>query len=86
MHIEKKIWPENFEAVVRGKKPFELRLADWECKKGDVLVLKEWDPKTKAYTGRSVQKTVMWVVKTKNQKFWSETDVTKHGFLVIGFR
>jgi len=50
--IKKKVWPEYFEAIKTGKKNYELRLADWECKEGDVLILKEWDPKTKTYTDR----------------------------------
>ncbi len=86
MKIEKKIWPEYFEAVASGDKTFELRLGDFECSAGDVLVLREWNPETKEYTGRQVEKQVSYVVKTKGQKFWSEEDVAKHGFQVIGFR
>jgi len=52
MKIEKKIWPEYFIKVLSGEKNFELRLADWECKPGDILLLKEWNPELKEYTGR----------------------------------
>lgn len=45
--IKKKVWPKYFEAIKMGKKNYELRLADWECKEGDILILKEWDPKNK---------------------------------------
>ncbi len=41
--IEKKVWPKYFSAIIKGKKKYELRLVDWDCKEGDVLVLKEWD-------------------------------------------
>ena len=34
---------------MQGKKKFELRLGDFEVEEGDVLVLEEWDPKTKEY-------------------------------------
>ncbi|MBI5071763.1 DUF3850 domain-containing protein [Candidatus Falkowbacteria bacterium] len=44
MRIEKKIRPEFFDKISNGEKNFELRLADWECAPGDVLVLREWDP------------------------------------------
>ena len=56
--IRKKIWPEYFELVKAGKKRFELRLADFDIKEGDVLVLEEWNPKTKEYTGRKIEKKV----------------------------
>jgi len=84
--IEKKVWPEYFKAILRGDKKFELRLADWECEKGDILVLKEWSPETKDYTGREVEKEVKYVIKTKRaDKFWSKEDIEKYGFQIISF-
>lgn len=84
--IEKKTWPEMFEAVCSGKKTFELRLADWQCQEGDILVLKEWDPKRKKYTGRVLEKKVTFVLKTKDIKFFSKEEIEKYGFQVIGFK
>ena len=84
MRIEKKIWPKFFQKILNGDKTFELRLADWECKPGDVLVLKEWDPETKKYTGRVVEKKVTYVVKTKDVKFWPKEEIEKYGFQIIG--
>ena len=84
--IEKKVLPEYFEAILGGKKTFELRLADWKCKEGDTLVLREWDPKTKKYTGRRLEKRVAYVVKTKDIKFYSKEDIDKYGFQIIGFK
>jgi len=84
--IEKKTWPEIFEAVHSGKKTFDLRLADWECKEGDTLVLKEWDPKTKKYTGRVLEKKVTFVLKTKDIEFFSKEEIEKYGFQVVGFK
>jgi len=52
MEIKKKIWPKYFELVKSGKKKFEVRLADFRIKEGDILILEEWDPKTEKYTGR----------------------------------
>ena len=68
MIIEKKVWPEYFEKILSGNKKYELRLADFECNPGDVLVLKEWSPKTKQYTGRVIEKKVTYVLKTKELK------------------
>lgn len=54
MEIRKKIWPEYFELIKSGKKRFELRVDDFDVKDGDTLVLEEWDPGTKEYTGRKI--------------------------------
>lgn len=86
MKIEKKVWPEYFQKIIDGSKTFELRLADFECNPGDILVLKEYDPKTKLYTGRSVEKAVTFVFRTKEQGFWPKEDVERHGFQVIAFK
>ncbi len=86
MKIEKKIWPEFFQKIMEGKKNFELRLADFECNPGDALILKEWNPKTKQYTGREIEKEVTHVIKTKNQRFWPEEEVDKYGFQIISFK
>lgn len=84
--IEKKVWKEYFEKILSGDKKFELRLADWDCNIGDTLVLKEWDNEKNDYTGRSIEKTITYIVKTKNQKFWTEEEVNKFGFQILGFK
>ncbi len=86
MKIEKKVWPEYFQKIIDGDKTFELRLADFKCSPGDILILREWDPKTKKYTGRIIEKKVTYVIKTKNIKFWSDEDIKRYGFQIIGFR
>lgn len=48
-----KIMPEYFEAVISGKKTFELRVNDRDYKAGDYLALNEYDQENKAYTRRS---------------------------------
>lgn len=85
MRIEKKTWPGYFEKVLEGAKNFEARLADFKCDPGDTLVLREWDPRTKSYTGRVVEKKVKYVVKTKDLKYWSDEEVEKYGFQIISF-
>ena len=82
--IKKKIWPEFFKAVKSGKKKFELRLGDAAVREGDTLMLEEWDPKTKRYTGRSLEKKVGFVYRFKlNELFWQEADIKKHGLQII---
>jgi hypothetical protein len=85
MKIEKKVWPKYFQEILDGKKKFELRLADWEINEGDVLFLQEWDPETKEYTGRSLEKEVKYILKTKAIEFWPKEEVDKYGYQIIGF-
>ena len=85
MRIEKKVWPKYFQLILEGKKTYELRLADWTCEMGDILILKEWNPETKEYTGRIIEKQVTYIGKTKNIKFWSEEEINKYGFQIISF-
>lgn len=86
MKIEKKVWPEYFQKIIEGKKSFELRLADWECREGDILVLKEYDPETEGYTGREIEKKVSYVLRTKGMAFWPKEDVERYGYQIIAFK
>lgn len=83
MRIPKKVWPKYFEKLLSGEKKVELRLADFACSPGDILVLQEWDPETQQYTGRTLEKKVTYVLRTKDQSFWKKDDVEKFGFQVI---
>lgn len=69
MHHDLKTWPEYFEAVERGDKPFELRRDDRNYAVGDTLVLHEFTPDTfddqnmiveGQYTGRVTEKVVIY--------------------------
>lgn len=84
--IEKKTQPYLFEKVLSGDKQFDLRIAEFECEVGDTLVLREWDPEKKEYTGRELEKEVTFVVKTKDLKFWSQEDINELGFLVMSLK
>ncbi len=81
--IKKKIWPEFFEKVRSGEKKFELRLADFEVAQGDTLVLEEYDPNTKKYTGRTLEKKVGYVLKFDLNKFAQKEEIEKKGLYVI---
>jgi len=81
--IEKKIWPKYFELVKSGKKKFELRLADFKIKKGDTLILREWDPEKKEYTGRKIKKKVNFIFKFKLNDFGKRKEIEKKGLYVI---
>jgi hypothetical protein len=83
MIIRKKTWPESFEKILNGDKQFELRLADFELKEGDTLVLEEYDPKEKKFTGRKIEKHCKSVIKVNPTIYNDINDIEKHGLYVI---
>lgn len=83
MIIKKKAWPDFFNKMLSGEKKFDIRLADFNCNQGDILILEEYDPKTNKYTGRKLEKRITYVTKTKDLKFWSEEEIEKHGFQIL---
>lgn len=85
MLIEKKIWPESFQSIYDGKKTFDVRLSDFVCEPGDILLLREWDPKKKDYTGRQIKKRVSYISKTNKLNYWTKEDIDKYGLQIIGF-
>jgi len=83
--IKKKIWPEYFELIKSGRKKFELRLADFDIKERDTLILEEWDPKTKAYTGRTIEKKVDYILKFSLDDFGQKKEIEEKGLYIIQF-
>jgi ASC-1-like (ASCH) protein len=80
--IRKKIPPEYYDLVAAGKKRFELRVADFEAKEGDTLLLEEWDNE-KGYTGRAIKKKVGYVLKFALDTFGQEELIKEKGLLAI---
>ncbi|MEI6731803.1 MAG: DUF3850 domain-containing protein [archaeon] len=75
-----KIW---FDKILTGDKKFEIRLADWNIEKGDTLILNEVvDGKE---TGRTLSKKVSIVLKTKEMPYYTQEEVGKYGYQVIGW-
>ena len=85
MEIKKKTWPELFQRMFDGKKNTDLRLADFEIKGGDVLVLEEYNPETKEYTGRVLKKKVKNLNKVNLTDFHTPEQITKSGHWIIEF-
>ena len=83
MEIRKKTWPDLFQRMLDGKKITDLRLADFEIKEGDILILEEYDPETKSYTGRVLKKKVKNLNKVKLIDFHSIEDISKYGHWII---
>jgi hypothetical protein len=80
--IIKKTYSDLFEKILSGKKKFDLRLADFDVKEGDILVLKEIDA-NRNYTGRKLRKKITFILKTKNLDYWDTKDINKKGFVVM---
>ncbi|OGZ17982.1 MAG: hypothetical protein A2V72_00615 [Candidatus Nealsonbacteria bacterium RBG_13_37_56] len=83
--IKKKIWTEYFELIESGKKRFELRLADFDIKEGDILILQEWNPDTKEYTGRKIEKKIDYIMKFNLDDFGQKEEIEKRGLYMIQF-
>jgi len=83
--IKKKVWPDYFKLIKSGKKKFELRLADFKVKEGDILILEEWDPKKKEYTGRKIRRKIKYILKFKLNDFDQEKEIKKKGIYILQF-
>ncbi len=81
--IKKKTWPELFEKILAGEKKFDLRLDDFPVSEGDTAVFEEYNPETKSYTGRKIEKKISFVLHTRDIKFWSKEEIDKFGFVVM---
>lgn len=73
-----KIWPEFFRQVKSGNKPFEVRKNDRDYKVGDTLILEEYDPCKKVYTGAWIPELITY--KLDDQNF------VKEGFVILGMK
>ena len=74
-----------FEKITSGDKNFEIRLDDFNIEPGDIMELIEWDPITNNPTGRKMNKTARFVLKTKELPYWQQEKIDKYGYQVIGF-
>lgn len=66
---ELKIWPEFFKPVAEGAKTFEYRHDDRGFMPGDKVVLREWCPYSKVYSGLSLQFTIGFIYYIENTRF-----------------
>jgi NTP pyrophosphatase (non-canonical NTP hydrolase) len=82
----KKVFSSYFEKILSGDKTYEVRLADWRCDGGDTLHLVEIDDKTKQPTGRTLDRTIDSVIRTKTideRGWWSQDDIAQYGYQVL---
>ncbi len=58
-----KTWPEYFAALARGDKRFELRKDDRGFALGDILILQEYDPAEREYTGKELTFRISYILR-----------------------
>ncbi|MBI4359269.1 MAG: DUF3850 domain-containing protein [Candidatus Nealsonbacteria bacterium] len=81
--IKKKSWPKIFSLMKSGKKKFDVRVADFKVKERDTLILEEYDPKKKKYTGRRLSKKVKYVMKFDLNDYGQKKEIGKKGLYII---
>jgi len=79
---ELKVWPEYFVTV--QTRPFEVRKNDRDFKLADHLVLKEWDPKKKEFTGRQVERLVTHIFDGTEYLGDDGGAVIRAGYVILG--
>ena len=75
---ELKCLPEYFNAVLSGKKTFEVRKNDRPFVEGDMLAMNEYDAETKGYTGRSCLVHIDYIL--------DSADYCKDGYVVMSIK
>jgi len=76
---ELKTEPPYFQAVVDGRKRFEIRKNDRDFSEGDTLLLKEFEPVNKEYTGREVEVKALYITDYAQQPGYVVISIQKIG-------
>lgn len=74
-----KVWPEYFDDVRSGVKPFELRKNDRSFEVGDILILAEFNNEKQKLTGRITIKEITYIL----HEF---QNVLKEGYVILGLK
>jgi ParB family chromosome partitioning protein len=75
---ELKCWPEYFEDVASGRKPFEVRKKDRDFREGDEIRLREFLPNIKQYSGSDT-----WLEITK---LWESVAGLEPGYCIMAVK
>lgn len=67
-----------FDEVNEGHKTCEVRKADRPFEPGDAILLQEWNPMTKTYTGREWHGSITHIL--GNERF------CKNGFVILSIK
>ena len=83
--IPKKTWPDFFELMISGKKNVDVRLADFDLKEGDEILFREYCPKSRKYTGRSILRKVKNLVFVNFSQFNTVGEILGKGHYIMEF-
>jgi len=84
-HIVKS-WPEFFNEEIAGRKTHDLRRStDRSFAVGDNLLLQEWNPLQKKYTGREALAEITYITDEKNVCAYSQLALKK-GFCILSIK
>ena len=75
-----KVWPEYFKALKDGTKTFDVRLNDRNFQIGDLLILQEWNPPTKSYTGQEIERKIVYILGGTDAQIFG----IREGYCVLG--
>ncbi|WP_080869192.1 ASCH/PUA domain-containing protein [Aneurinibacillus migulanus] len=76
---ELKTEPPYFQAVLDGRKRFEIRKNDRGFEEGDKLLLKEYDADVHVFTGRRIEVTVTYITDYEQQPGYVVLSIRKNG-------
>lgn len=77
---ELKTWSKYFDLVKSGDKPFELRKNDRGFLTGHELLLREYNPETQIYSGRTLHRKITCVIEGSE----AESFGLKPGYCIMG--
>lgn len=83
MKIVKKVLSEYYEKIVSGEKKYDIRISDFDVNVGDIIVFNEIDKESKLPTGKSIEKTVTYIGRTKGWMEDKKEEIEEYGFVIM---
>lgn len=79
-----KSWPEYFQAIKSGSRTSDIRsMKDRNFAVGDILDLREWDPRTSEYSGRELSAVVTHIISADHTPCALSSAVLERGYCVL---
>jgi len=80
-----KSWPQYFRPIKEAQRTHELRRNDRDFKVGDLIVLEEFDPAAKQYTGERCEVEITSMTST-NQPCAMSSEALDPAFCILSIR